>query len=95
MKKQLNSDTILGLKEPARMCVVCTGRFSQKILYRFQVKNGKIIRYKKEGRSFYICKNCIKSDEKKVRKIVIKKFRIKSKNIEEFGNILKELDTNG
>ncbi|NOX16343.1 MAG: DUF448 domain-containing protein [Epsilonproteobacteria bacterium] len=77
------------------MCIICRGRFSQNFLLRFQVKNGKVIRYENLGRSFYMCKNCIENDEKKVKKIVINKFRIKSKNIEEFGNILKELDTNG
>ncbi len=95
MKKQLNSDTIRGSKEPTRMCIICRGRFSQKILYRFQVKDRKIIKYEKLGRSFYICQGCIKNGEKKLKKIVINKFRVKSKNIEEFGNILKELGTNG
>ncbi len=95
MKKQLNSDTIQGSKEPTRMCVICQGRFSQQILHRFQAKDGEIVKYEKLGRSFYMCQRCIKNSEKKIKKILINKFRIKSKNIEEFGKILKELCTNG
>jgi len=95
VKKQINSDIMQDLKKPIRMCIICRERFSQKILYRFQKIDESIVQYKDLGRSFYICKNCIKYEESKIKKIVMNRLRIKSKNIEEFGKILKELDTNG
>jgi len=46
-----------------RMCIVCKKRDYQKNLLRFQCKNGKIIKFSKEGRSFYVCKECINSQK--------------------------------
>jgi predicted RNA-binding protein YlxR (DUF448 family) len=77
------------------MCIICRGRFNQKVLNRFQKIDGKIVRYQNLGRSFYVCNNCIKCEEEKIKKIVMNRLKIKTKNIEEFGKILKELDTNG
>ncbi len=83
------------LKKPIRMCIICRERFSQNFLYRFQKIDESIVLYKELGRSFYICENCIKHKENKIKKIVMNRLRVKSKNIEEFGKILKELGTNG
>ncbi len=95
MEKQINSDIITGLKETTRMCIVCRGRLPQKNLHRFQAKDKKLVKYKKVGRSFYVCSECIKSEKNRLLKILYNKFRIKYENIEDFGKILKELGTNG
>jgi len=47
--------------KPIRMCIVCKKRDYQKNLLRFQCKNGKIIKFSNEGRSFYICNECLNS----------------------------------
>ncbi len=95
MEKQLNSAIITDYKITTRMCIGCRGKYPQKDLYRFQEKDGKLIDYTKSGRSFYICKQCIKQERKRLIKILNGKFKIKQINIEELAKKLKELGTNG
>ena len=95
VKKQINSDIIKSLNKPVRMCIVCRDRFPQKNLYRFQEIKGKIVNFTNRGRSFYICKNCIQTDEKKLNKILGNRLKIDYKNIADFGKILKEFGENG
>jgi len=95
VKKQINSDTISKINGATRMCIVCRVRFPQKGLYRFQENNKKLVNFQKTGRSFYVCATCITNNRNKLMKILNQKFRIKCENIEDFGKILKELDTNG
>ncbi|MGD9969844.1 MAG: DUF448 domain-containing protein [Sulfuricurvum sp.] len=45
------------------MCVVCRGRFNQSAILRLQCKEGNLIPYSGEGRSFYLCNECV--DQKK------------------------------
>ena len=61
-------------KIPIRMCVVCKKRAPQKELIRLQCEKGKIIPFKGEGRSFYVCKNCI--NDKKFVKFISKNCKI-------------------
>lgn len=84
MAKELNSDIITGLKITTRMCVGCRGRFPQKDLYRFQAKDGKLTNYTHYGRSFYICKECMKNNRRRLTKILNGKFKI---NIEELAKL--------
>ncbi len=77
MEKQLNSAIITDFKITTRMCIGCRGKFPQKDLYRFQKKDGKLVGYTKTGRSFYICKQCIKQERKRLIKILNSKFKIK------------------
>ncbi len=95
MKKQLNSVIMKSLDKPIRMCIVCRNRFPQRDLYRFQYENGEIVKFKKKGRSFYICEECIDSKEKKMEKILNSKYKLNSRNVVDFGKILKELGRNG
>ena len=95
LEKQLNSDIITDFKITTRMCVVCRGRFPQKVLFRFQKRDGKLVSYTKVGRSFYICAQCIKQERKRLIKILNSKFKIKQTNIEELAKTVKELGTNG
>lgn len=53
---------------PVRMCVVCKKRNEQKNLHRFQIKAFKIAKFSGVGRSYYICKACLKKDEKVLQK---------------------------
>ena len=52
------------------MCVVCRGRFPQKDLIRLQCFDNDLIYFRGEGRSFYICNNCI--DNKRLVKYISK-----------------------
>ena len=74
------------LKNPIRMCIICRGRYEQGTLTRFQIKNGKLIKFSKIGRSSYICLKCLSLDEKRLVKAVNSKFKFKYKKLEEFGN---------
>ena len=56
-----------------RMCVVCRSRLLQNEMLRLQCKNQEIIRFSGEGRSFYICNECI-SNPKKINGL-IKRYR--------------------
>jgi len=59
------------MKQPIRMCINCRKRIEQKSLFRFQCNNGELIPYQNKGRSFYICKECLKRDStlKKIIKL--------------------------
>ena len=47
------------LKKPIRTCIVCRQKFEQNMLLRFKQKDKKLYSYDNNGRSFYICKECI------------------------------------
>ena len=51
---------------PIRMCIVCRQRFAQKELNKFK-KNLEISTF---GRSFYVCDECMKKDEKILQRAV-------------------------
>ena len=74
-----------------RMCVVCRERIYQDDMHRLQCKNGELIKFSGEGRSFYICKNC--ENSKKLDKI-IKKICKKNINIEKIKEIIIYEDQN-
>ncbi len=50
-----------NIKKPIRMCVVCRKRFFQNELIRMQCINNELIPFTGSGRSFYVCKECVKS----------------------------------
>ena len=79
--------------KPIRMCIVCRGRYKQDTLIRFQLHNEKLVKFKKVGRSSYICSNCIELDEKRVVKVLNGKFKLKYKKIDEFGNVFPIKET--
>lgn len=57
---------------PIRTCVLCRLKISQSLLYRYRY-NGKNLEYGNGvGRSFYICKDCIKKDDKILKKMLDK-----------------------
>ncbi|MBD3809645.1 MAG: DUF448 domain-containing protein [Sulfuricurvum sp.] len=46
---------------PIRMCVICRGRFEQSKLLRLQCKEGNLEPHMGEGRSFYLCLECVET----------------------------------
>lgn len=79
------------LKIPIRTCVVCRVKFSQKLLNRLQCVDGKLSSFSGYGRSFYICKDCLKEDEKKIEKSLYRT----CKNKDNYIGQLREIFTNG
>ncbi|NLY03615.1 MAG: DUF448 domain-containing protein [Campylobacter sp.] len=55
---------------PIRTCIVCRGKFAQNKLYRARYKNLNLM--KNEGRSFYLCDKCIKTEDKILNKKISK-----------------------
>ena len=75
------------------MCVVCRNRLPQTNMLRLQCKNGELVRFDGDGRSFYLCKNC-SINSKKIKSLT-KRFRLSTDDSERFVKYLKELDKNG
>ena len=75
---------------PLRMCVSCRQRDSQSNLLRLQCIDGNIDQFKGRGRSFYVCKNCLK-EEKKLSKALMRQCRSGDKD--KLMNKLKEIIT--
>ena len=86
------------LKEPIRTCVICRGKFPQKLLLRLKCKDKKLVPYDNYGRSFYICDDCIlilknsQDNQKDFKKIEKALFR-ECKNKDDYIGQLKEILT--
>ena len=78
------------IHQPIRMCISCRRREPQKKLIRLQAKDAVLIRYSGAGRSFYLCKECLKND-KHLGKKIAGRLKIDLKRVEEF---IKELKSN-
>jgi predicted RNA-binding protein YlxR (DUF448 family) len=52
--------------QPIRMCITCRNRHPQKSLIRLKQDGKEIVAFNGMGRSFYLCKDCVK-DEKKLK----------------------------
>jgi predicted RNA-binding protein YlxR (DUF448 family) len=59
--------------QPIRMCIACRSRYPQKSLIRLKQNGKEIVAFDGIGRSFYLCKECVR-DEKK-RKGLAKRFK--------------------
>ncbi|MFV0481725.1 MAG: DUF448 domain-containing protein [Campylobacteraceae bacterium] len=78
------------------MCVVCKERLLQDKLYRFQIKEGVLVAFSKQGRSFYLCNSCLENNQQKLIKILNNKFKLKlSYGDTTNGDTLKEIAING
>ena len=78
------------LSQPLRMCISCRQRDTQNKLNRLQCENSQLSLFKGTGRSFYLCKLCLK-DQKKVLKALMR--QCKSGDKDKFSNTLKEIIT--
>ena len=76
--------------KPVRMCIACRKRDIQDSLVRLQCDQGSLEVYKMNGRSFYLCRDCI-NEEKKVLRSLMR--HCKSGNREKLMNKLKEIIT--
>ncbi|QKF80937.1 hypothetical protein CRV08_05235 [Halarcobacter ebronensis] len=47
------------LKSPIRTCVICRGKFPQNELLRLKCEDKKLVPFDNNGRSFYICSDCL------------------------------------
>ncbi|WP_292656980.1 DUF448 domain-containing protein [Nitratifractor sp.] len=72
------------------MCIACRNREPQHTLIRIQFEGGRVIPYRGQGRSSYICRAC--SQNTKRIKQLSKRFRIEE---EAFVKLLKECYTDG
>ena len=70
------------------MCLSCKQKMQQTALIRLQYKNGNINQFDGEGRSFYICYECLE-DFNKVSRKIIKRFGIQNES--DFEDTLKEI----
>ena len=52
------------LKLTIRTCVSCRSKFSQKVLNRLQCIDKMLTKYTGNGRSFYVCEDCLKETVK-------------------------------
>ncbi|WP_199768945.1 DUF448 domain-containing protein [Helicobacter cetorum] len=55
-----------------RMCVACRGRWFQNDLLRLKAFEEGVMEFDGKGRSFYVCKNCLKGGEKKLLRAILK-----------------------
>lgn len=53
---------------PIRMCIVCKTRLKQRDLRRFRIIDSSLFFGSGDGRSFYICEDCLKKDDKILKK---------------------------
>ena len=76
--------------QPTRMCIACRERDVQSNLLRLQCNDTRLSSFGKDGRSFYLCKNCL-LDDKKISKSLMRHCRSGDK--EKLMNKLKEIIT--
>jgi len=76
--------------QPTRMCIACRSRHPQNTLIRLKLSGKDVVVYDGQGRSFYLCNDCVKN-EKKVKGLV-KRFK---QDKERFIKLLKELLNDG
>ena len=76
--------------QPLRMCISCRERDFQNNLTRLQCLDSQIGLFRGIGRSFYICKICLKDDKKALKALMR---QCKSGDRDKFSNILKEIIT--
>jgi len=76
--------------QPTRMCIACRSRHPQNTLIRLKQLGKDVVAFDGQGRSFYLCTECVKN-EKKVKGLV-KRFK---QDAEHFTKLLKELINNG
>lgn len=58
-----------------RMCIKCRVRFQQKELIRLQSKGNSLCEFSGNGRSFYVCEDCMQ--QPKTLQIIIKINKLK------------------
>lgn len=86
------------LKRPIRTCIICRGKFPQNELLRLKCEDKKLVPFDHNGRSFYICSDCLsifensQNNQKDLKKIEKALFRV-CKNQDDYLGQLKEILT--
>jgi len=86
------------LKKPIRTCICCKVKLEQIQMLRLMCKDKKLISFDGNGRSFYICNDCInivlnmQNNQKDYKKIE-KSFYKECKNKDDYIGQLKEILT--
>lgn len=81
-----------NFNKPVRMCVLCRDRIVQNDLLRLQCIDKKLVPFTGNGRSFYICCECIKKiDDDKESSKIEKRFYHICKNKSNYLFQLKEI----
>ena len=60
-----------------RMCICCRKRELQSDLIRLQCIGKDLVQYTNKGRSFYLCLDCIKTNQKNVLRALAQKCKRK------------------
>lgn len=83
------------------MCISCRQRLGKSELLRLQCKNKKLVPFNGDGRSFYICHECIRNgvqnqtdQTKSLEKKIKNSLKRECKNTEDYMFQLKEILTN-
>ena len=75
------------LKISIRTCIVCRKKAEQRLLNRLQCKDKKLTSFSGVGRSFYLCDDCLR-DENKLEKALYRSCKNKDEYIVQLREIL-------
>jgi len=92
---------LANLEKPLRMCISCRTRLGKSKLLRLQCQDKKLVLFNGDGRSFYICHECIKfglidqnNQTKRLEKKIKNSLNRECKSSEDYLFQLKEILTN-
>ena len=75
---------------PTRMCITCRDRFPQYVLLRLRCLDKSLQHFTNSGRSFYLCQECLKNENKVVKSLMR---QCKMSDMASLSNQLKEIIT--
>ena len=76
-----------NLNKPIRTCVSCRVKFEQKELIRLQCIDKNLVKFSKNGRSFYLCNDCLKN-QKKCEKALFRQCKNKDNYFEQLKEVV-------
>jgi len=77
-----------NLKIPIRTCISCREKKEKKLLNRYQCIDKSLSLFSGNGRSFYLCNDCIEN-KKKCEKALFRQCRNKSNYFEQLKNLVE------
>lgn len=88
-----------NLKKTLRTCIVCRNKTEQKELLRLKCEDKKLMPYNNNGRSFYICSDCIEllqsdmnsKDYKRIEKSLCRECKNKDKYVVQLKEMLTDV----
>jgi uncharacterized protein len=90
---------LANLKKTLRTCIVCRNKTEQKELLRLKCEDKKLMPYNNNGRSFYICSDCIEllqsdmnsKDYKRIEKSLCRECKNKDKYVVQLKEMLTDV----